>query len=40
MADMTDEQSVQQVAGVIAAGPPVSLVIVASAILHGSGVTP
>ncbi len=40
VADITEEQSVQRVAGVIAAGPPVSLVVVASGMLHGSGVTP
>ena len=40
VADITDEQSVQRVAGVIAAGPPIDLVIVASGMLHGAGVTP
>lgn len=40
VADITDEESVQRVAGLIAAGPPVGLVVVASGMLHGAGVMP
>lgn len=39
-ADVTDEPTIQQVAEAIAADGPVGLVIVASGMLHGTGITP
>lgn len=39
-ADLTDEPSIRQVAEAIAVDGPVGLVIVASGILHGTGITP